>query len=79
LPDKFPAPTALESIYPKTLRDLGFPEVESMLKQNGTTEFNAIQSQVFEKIYKSRDSVFVGAPTSSDLLTIAELAIFNEL
>ena len=47
LPDKFPAPTALESMYPKALKDLDFPEVESMFRMDGIGEFNSIQSQVF--------------------------------
>jgi hypothetical protein len=32
---------------------------------------------VFDKLYQSNDSMFIGAPT--DLLTCAELAIFREL
>jgi len=53
--------------------------VESMFKNSGFKGFNAIQSQVFDKVYKTRESIFVGAPSSDDLLTIAELAIFSEL
>lgn len=43
------------------------------------SEFNPIQTQVFSKVYQSDDSVFIGAPSGSGLLTSAELAIFREL
>lgn len=42
-------------------------------------EFNPIQTQVFSKAYQSDDSIFIGAPSGSGLLTCAELAIFREL
>ena len=48
-------------------------------KTDGLKEFNPIQTQVFSKVYLSDESVFIGAPSGSDLLTCAELAIFREL
>lgn len=77
LPDKFLAPTQLQDMYPRQVRDLKFDEVEQLYRQDGTTEFNPIVTMVFEKLYQSNESMFVGAPT--DLLTCAELAIFREL
>jgi len=64
LPDKFPAPTQLESLYPKTLKDLDFPEVENLYKKDGIKEFSPILTQTFSKIYNSRDSIFIGSPVA---------------
>jgi len=44
LPDKFPAPTPLESLYPKTTRDLDFPEIETLYKKDGIKEFSSTVS-----------------------------------
>ena len=77
MPDKFLAPTQLQDMYPRQVRDLKFDEVEQLYRQDGTTEFNPIVTMVFEKLYQSNESMFIGAPT--DLLTCAELAIFREL
>ena len=34
---------------------------------------------MFSKVYQSDESVFIGAPSGSGLMTCAELAIFREL
>ena len=61
-------------------KDLDLEEVENMYTQvDGLIEFNPIQTQCFSKLYQSRESVFIGAPSGSGLLTCAELAIFREL
>jgi len=46
---------------------------------DGINDFNPIQTQTFNKVYLSDESVFIGAPAGSGLLTCAELAIFKEL
>ena len=80
LPEKFTAPTQLQDLYPRLVKDLQFEEVESLFtKVDGVTEFNPIQTQVFSKVYQSDESVFIGAPSGSGLMTCAELAIFREL
>lgn len=62
------------------MKDLQFEEVEQLYRDvDGVTEFNPIQTQVFSKVYHSDESVFIGAPSGSGLLTCAELAIFREL
>lgn len=43
------------------------------------TDFNSIQTQAFNKLYLSDESVFLGAPSGSGLNTCIELAIFREL
>jgi len=42
-------------------------------------EFNAIQGQVFHKVYKTDENVFIGAPESSGKITCAEMAILREI
>ena len=79
LPEKFPAPTELLDMYPRLVKDLNFREVQEMYKKAGVKDFNSIQTQCFEKLYQTRESVFIGAPSGAKLLTCAELAIFKEL
>jgi len=68
LPDRFAAPTPVQDLYPKRVRDLNFSDVEKMYLQQGIKEFNTVQTQVFDKVYESRDSVFIGAPSGCGLL-----------
>ena len=80
LPEKFVAQTELKDLYKKTVKDLQFKEAEQLYTNvDHKTEFNSIQTQAFSKIYHSDESVFLGAPSGSDLLTCIELAIFREL
>lgn len=80
LPEKFTAPTQLQDLYPCLVKDLQFKEVEQLYSDvDGLAEFNPIQTQVYTKVYQSDDSIFLGAPSGSGLLTCAELAIFREL
>merc|ERR1719509_350381 len=41
------------------------------------TQFNPVQTQVFNAIYNSDDNVFVGAPTGSGKTVCAEMAIYR--
>ena len=43
LPEKFTKPTQLHDMYPRLVKDLNFPEIETMYSEvDGLTEFNAI-------------------------------------
>ena len=42
LPDRFPAPTPLQDMYPKLVKDLCFADVEKMYHKDGIREFNTI-------------------------------------
>lgn len=76
LPDKFPPQTEL--------KDLDYLSVEACEWKpaidyfNEFKNFNSIQTQVFEDFYKTDDSVFLGAPTSSGKTACAELAILRQ-
>ncbi|EJS43942.1 brr2p [Saccharomyces arboricola H-6] len=74
LPNKFPTSTPLlENIAVSTL-ELGSDDFSKIFEFE---TFNKIQSQVFETVYNSNDSVFVGAAKGSGKTTLAELALLN--
>lgn len=79
LPERFPQTTELQDIHSKLVRELKFKDAEDLYIGEGKKEFNSIQSQTFNKIYLSDESVFIGAPSGSDIITCAELAIFKEI
>jgi pre-mRNA-splicing helicase BRR2 len=79
LPERFSAPTELQDMHSKLVKELGFKEAEDLYLSEGTKEFNAIITQSFNKLYLTDESVFVGAPTGSSIVTCAELAIFKEI
>lgn len=79
LPEKFSAPTELQDMHSKLVKELGFKEAEDLYLSEGIKEFNAIITQSFNKLYLTDESVFVGAPTGSSIETCAELAIFKEI
>jgi pre-mRNA-splicing helicase BRR2 len=79
LPEKFSAPTELQDMHSKLVKELGFKEAEDLYLSEGIKEFNAIITQSFNKLYLTDESVFVGAPTGSSIVTCAELAIFKEI
>jgi replicative superfamily II helicase len=66
-------------MHSKLVRELGFKEGEDIYLSEGVKEFNAIVTQAFNKLYLTDESVFVGAPTGSNILQCAELAIFREI
>ncbi|CAI4060676.1 hypothetical protein SKDZ_05G2530 [Saccharomyces kudriavzevii ZP591] len=74
LPNKFPAPTPLlENVRISTseLSNDDFFEVFEF------ETFNKIQSQVFETVYNSNDSVFIGSAKGTGKTVLAELALLN--
>ena len=80
LPERFAAPTELQDMHSKLVRELNFAEAEALyLEQDGIKEFDPIVTQVFNKLYVSSESVFVGAPANGLANRImAELAVWQE-
>jgi pre-mRNA-splicing helicase BRR2 len=76
LPEKYPAHTELLDLQPLPVTALQEPTFEAMY-QNQFTYFNAIQTQVFNALYKGNENVFLGAPTGSGKTICAEFALFR--
>ncbi|KAG6325404.1 hypothetical protein E4U44_005144 [Claviceps purpurea] len=75
LPEKFPPHTELLELQPvpvSALKVASHIELYPAWKQ-----FNRIQTQVFNSLYKTDQNVFVGAPTGSGKTVCAELAILR--
>ena len=78
LPEKYPPPTELLDLQPLPITALRNKTFESMY-QNSFTLFNPVQTQVFNSLYNTDDSVFIGAPTGSGKTICAELGILRLL
>jgi len=76
LPEKNPPPTELLDLQPLPVSALRNKEYENLYKEN-FTQFNPIQTQVFNTIYNGDENVFVGAPTGSGKTVCAEMAIMR--
>eukprot|EP00730_Choanoeca_flexa_P002247 TRINITY_DN10972_c0_g1_i1.p1 TRINITY_DN10972_c0_g1~~TRINITY_DN10972_c0_g1_i1.p1 ORF type:complete len:1796 (+),score=582.18 TRINITY_DN10972_c0_g1_i1:116-5389(+) len=74
LPEKFPAHTELLDLQPLPVVELKNQTLERLYAQR-FKYFNPIQTQVFNALYRSDDSVFVGAPTGSGKTVCAELVL----
>ncbi|KAG9255114.1 Sec63 Brl domain-containing protein [Emericellopsis atlantica] len=75
LPEKFPPHTELLRMQPVAVDDL---KIESYTKlYPDWQEFNRIQTQTFNSLYKSDNNVFVGAPTGSGKTVCAEFALLR--
>ena len=63
------------------MTELDFEEAEEVYTRfEEMKEFSPIQSQVFDQLYHSNDSVFLGVPQGgSESRILAELAIFREI
>ncbi|CDW82626.1 u5 small nuclear ribonucleoprotein 200 kda helicase [Stylonychia lemnae] len=79
LPERFPATTDVQDMHSKLVRELQFQEAEDLYIGEGIKEFNSIQTQTFNKVYQTDESVFIGAPSGSQIIVCAELAIFREI
>ena len=81
LPEKFPAPTKLFDLHPRLVSEMAFEEAEELFtKTDRFTEFSSIQSQSFDKLYTTDESVFIGAPSGgSERRILAELALLREI
>ena len=76
LPVECPPPTPLLDLEPLTAQEAfaKHPEIAEKVFPSVTT-FNAIQTQVFPALYRSDESVLIGAPSGSDSLIAAEFAL----
>jgi hypothetical protein len=51
-------------MHSRLVKELNFPEAEKLyLDDDGIKEFDPIVTQVFNKLYLSNESVFIGAPS----------------
>ncbi|MCJ1252671.1 DEIH-box ATPase [Lignoscripta atroalba] len=75
LPEKFPAHTPLLDLQPLPVSALKRQEYQDLYPK--WSRFNKIQTQVFNSLFASDDSVFVGAPTGSGKTTCAEFALLR--
>jgi len=66
-------------MHSKLVKELGFKEAEDLYLSQGVKDFNPIITQAFNKLYMTDESLFIGAPSGSGLITCAELAIFREI
>jgi pre-mRNA-splicing helicase BRR2 len=76
LPAKFPAPTPLLELQRLPISALHNKEFEAIYEST-VTEFNKIQTQVFQALYMSDENVFIGAPTGSGKTVCAEFALLR--
>ena len=51
LPERFPPTTEIQDMHSKLVRELQFEEAEALYQSEGIREFNAIQTQTFNKLY----------------------------
>lgn len=81
LPEKNLPATELLDLQPLPITALRHSEFETLytgrFAQCKFTQFNPIQTQVFNAVYNSDDNVFIGAPTGSGKTTIAEFAVLR--
>ncbi|CAB57421.1 U5 snRNP complex ATPase subunit Brr2 [Schizosaccharomyces pombe] len=75
MPEKFPAPTPLLDLQNAPVSSLNNPSFISLYPN--FKFFNKIQTQVFNSVYKTNDSVFIGAPNGSGKTVCAELALLH--
>ncbi|KAI5746607.1 hypothetical protein M8J77_005420 [Diaphorina citri] len=78
LPEKNLPPTELLDLQPLPVTALRNHVFESLYGDR-FPQFNPIQTQVFNAVYNSDENVFVGAPTGSGKLSIAEFAVLRLL
>lgn len=76
LPERYPPPTELLDLQPLPVNVLRARECESIFTSRFQT-FNPIQTQVFNAIFSSDESVLLAAPTGSGKTVAAELAILR--
>ena len=75
LPEKFPPPTELLELQPLPVSTLKVASYVDLYP--GWKQFNRIQTQTFNSLYKGDQNVFVGAPTGSGKTVCAEFALLR--
>ncbi|KAG7088489.1 hypothetical protein E1B28_012477 [Marasmius oreades] len=76
LPDKFPSPTPLLELQPLPISALHNKQFEKIYASS-ISNFNKIQTQVFQALYTTDENVFIGAPTGSGKTVCAEFALLR--
>ncbi|CEJ81732.1 Putative RNA-dependent ATPase RNA helicase [[Torrubiella] hemipterigena] len=75
LPEKFPPHTELLDLQPLPVSALKVASYVKLYPDWG--QFNKIQTQTFNSLYKTEQNVFVGAPTGSGKTVCAEFALLR--
>jgi len=75
LPEKNPPPTELLDLQPLPISALRSAAFETLYRE--MSQFNPIQTQVFNAVYNSDENVFVGSPPGSGKTLIAEFSILR--
>lgn len=75
LPEKFPAHTQLLDMQPLTVEQLKRDEFINLY--SGLGQFNKIQTQTFDALFRSDENVYIGAPTGSGKTICAEFALLR--
>ncbi|KAM3453768.1 hypothetical protein NHJ6243_009061 [Beauveria neobassiana] len=75
LPEKFPPHTELLELQPLPISALKTASYIKLYPE--WRQFNKIQSQVFNSLYKTDQNVFLGAPTGSGKTVCAEFALLR--
>ncbi|XWW92957.1 hypothetical protein V2A60_000885 [Cordyceps javanica] len=75
LPEKFPPHTELLELQPLPVSALKTASYIKLYPE--WTQFNKIQTQVFNSLYKTDQNVFVGAPTGSGKTVCAEFSLLR--
>ncbi|KAK9466803.1 Sec63 Brl domain-containing protein [Lipomyces arxii] len=75
LPERFPAHTALLDMQPLPLSALKDPDYIDLYPEFEV--FNKTQTQVFNTLFNSDDSTFIGAPSGSGKTVCAEFALLH--
>ena len=78
LPSKFPPPTELLDLQPLPITALVEPDLIKLYARQ-FSYFNAVQTQAFQALFESDESVLVGAPPGSGKTVCAELALLRHL
>lgn len=76
LPEKFPPHTPLLDLQPLPIAALRKPEFIKLYSSHFQS-FNKIQTQVFNTLFTTDETVFVGAPTGSGKTICAEFALMR--
>ncbi|GMG53170.1 unnamed protein product [Ambrosiozyma monospora] len=74
IPDKFSAPTPMLDLHLIPKSELGYEEFEKVFSY---TEFNKVQSQVFDSVYNDTKNVLVCTSKGNGKTDIAILALLN--
>lgn len=75
LPEKYPPPRELLDLQPKPVSSIEKKSFRNLFSH--FKNFNPIQTQTFNSLYKEKESVLICAPASSGKITCAEFALLH--